>query len=138
MSIVIDANVVVTSAAASELGARVRERLQRWRSAGEDFHAPQLFTYEVASALCSLEANAGQSPRESDDTWRFVDTLDLTLHPPSSGLALVAIAHRIHQRKAYDAAYIDLALRLPAVLWTLDGSLARHAKSAGFPVVLLV
>ena len=35
------------------------------------------------------------------------------------------------------AAYIALAKQLGAVLWTLDGPLARSAQAAGFPVRLL-
>jgi predicted nucleic acid-binding protein len=78
------------------------------------------------------------SDRASDDMWNLVDVLDLTFHPPSSGAALVGIALRLGRRSAYDAAYIDLALRLPAELWTLDGNLARNAASVGFPVKLVV
>jgi predicted nucleic acid-binding protein len=41
------------------------------------------------------------------------------------------------RHSAYDAAYLDLAQRLGAELWTLDGSLARNAAGLGFPVRLV-
>lgn len=138
MSVVIDANVVVASAEPTRRGAAARERLGGWVSDAEDVHAPHLFTYEVASALLNLEASSAITPRTTDTTWRLVGSLELTLHPPSSGDALMAIARRLQQRNAYDAGYIDLALQLGAELWTLDGRLARNARSVGFPVILLV
>ncbi len=70
--------------------------------------------------------------------WRLVEALDLALHPPSDGAELVAIAHRLRRRSAYDAAYIDVALQLGAELWTLDVKLARNAESIGYPVRLMV
>jgi predicted nucleic acid-binding protein len=70
--------------------------------------------------------------------WGAVDALELIVHPPSSGAALVAITRSLRRRSAYDAAYIDLALRLRTELLTFDGKLARNARSIGFPVRLLV
>jgi predicted nucleic acid-binding protein len=37
---------------------------------------------------------------------------------------------------AWDAAYLDLAERLAAELWTLDGPLYRNAVGLGLPVHL--
>jgi predicted nucleic acid-binding protein len=138
VSIVVDANVVVAAGAATPRGAAARQRLARWSADTEDLHVPNLFVYEVASALSGLEAEELMTPGAIGDIWRLVDALDLTFHPPSSGTALMAIARRLHERSAYDAAYIDLALQLTAELWTLDGKLARNAASVGFPVTLLV
>jgi predicted nucleic acid-binding protein len=41
------------------------------------------------------------------------------------------------RQRAYDAAYIALAQSLDADLWTVDGPLARNARSVGLPVQLL-
>ena len=138
MSVVVDANVVVALVTATPQRDAARDRVTRWRAEAEDIHVPHLFIYEVASALCGLEAGGSLSERSSNEVWNLVDALDLTLHPPSSGAALVAIARRLPRRSAYDAAYIDLALVLNARLWTLDGKLARNAEAAGFPVTLVV
>ena len=138
MSIVVDANVAVALITATPQGDAARDRLNRWRTEAEDLHAPQLFIYEVASALCGLEAGGSLSEASSNELWSLIDALDLTLHPPSSGAALVAIARWLQRRSVYDAAYVDLALVLKARLWTLDGKLARNAEAAGFPVTLVV
>jgi predicted nucleic acid-binding protein len=138
LSIVLDASLLVAAATASPQHTAARGRIDRWVGAAEDLHVPHLFMYEVASAVTGLEADGQLSGRARDDVWDLIDVLDLTFHPPSSGAALVAIALRLGRRSAYDAAYIDLALRLPAELWTLDGKLARNAASVGFPVTLAV
>jgi predicted nucleic acid-binding protein len=138
MTVVVDASVLVETATGSSHGEAARYRVHQWISAAEDVHVPQLFTYEVASSLVRLEAEAGLPPRVSDDVWRLVDVLYLTFHPPSGGRALIAIAHRLQRSSVYDAAYIDVALTLGAELWTLDGKLARNAASVGFPVTLVV
>jgi len=139
MTAIIDANLIVVAGTETSMrGVAARDRLEQWHLAGEDLHAPQLFSYEVASGLRSLQVTASLSRRTTERTLGFLRTLDVTLHPPSSAPVLIAIARRLLQTKAYDAAYIDIALRVGAQLWTLDRSLARNARSAGFPVTLLV
>ena len=138
MSIVVDANVVVALVTATPRRAAVSSWLDRWHAEAEDLHVPDLFTYEVASALTGMEVARQVSSADSRRVWTLVDALDLTLHPPSGGAALVAIARRLRRTSAYDAAYIDLALHLPAQLWTLDVALARNAESLGYPVRLMV
>ena len=52
-------------------------------------------------------------------------TFDLT---PDKARA-VEIAVDLKRHSAYDAAYLELAKRLGAVIWTIDGPLARNAGS---------
>ncbi len=138
MTVVVDANVVVATVTATPRQAAAAAWLERWHEQAEDIHVPQLFTYEVASALTGMEAAGQVSPVVSEHLWELVDALELTSHPPSSGAALVAIARRLHRSSAYDAAYVDLAVSLEAELWTLDVKLARNAESLGYPVRLMV
>ncbi len=60
----------------------------------------------------------------------------MTLHRLEEGPDVVAMAQRLERRSAYDAAYLALADRLGADLWTFDGPLARNAGSRGLPVHL--
>jgi hypothetical protein len=61
-----------------------------------------------------------------------------TLHAPlEAGVEVIAIAQRLGRQSAHDAAYIGLAQSLDADLWTLDGPLARNARSIGLPVQFL-
>lgn len=135
--LVIDASVVGALVDPVRVDA-VSGPLERWHAAAEDLHAPDLFTYELASALARMLATGAVEQTDCDDLWHFVDLLRLTLHRPADGAFLVAIARQLNRRSAYDAAYIDLTLRLGCELWTLDGKLARNARSHGLPVVLMV
>lgn len=60
-----------------------------------------------------------------------------TLHALEEGPAVVAMTQRLERKSAYDAAYVVLADRLGAELWTLDGPLARNAGPRGLPVRLI-
>lgn len=55
----------------------------------------------------------------------------------SNAPSVARIALTLERRSAYDAAYLALAQELDAELWTLDGQLARNAKSHGYPVQLI-
>jgi predicted nucleic acid-binding protein len=138
VSIVVDANVVVSLVTTSPRQAAASAWLDRWHAEAEDLHVPQLFTYEVASALAGMEAGKQITTAASGQVWNLVEALQLTLHPPSSGATLVSIARRLRRSSAHDAAYVDLAMQLQAELWTLDVKLARNAESLGYPVRLMV
>jgi predicted nucleic acid-binding protein len=53
------------------------------------------------------------------------------------GIEAMQTARRLGHPSAYDAAYLALAERLGAELWTLDGPLARNARASGFAVKLV-
>jgi len=91
--------------------------------------APDLLVYEVANAL-------RYHPRIGAEQWaRHIGdllSLDLGLDPPTeeSMSAAVDVAFR-HGLSLYDAAYISLAERLDAVLYTADEGLLRAAGALG-------
>ena len=63
-----------------------------------------------------------------------LETLSISIdHAPVSD-AVLALA-RLHRLTIYDAAYLELALRIDAPLATLDKKLAAAARAAG---VLLI
>lgn len=112
-------------------------QMQVWLDTGEELHAPALITYEVANALTRLVA-AGRLPANNlEEVWALVERLPLQLHLLTSVPPVVETAVRLGRQSAYDAAYIVLAQRLNAELWTLDGPLARNAAGMGFPVRLV-
>ncbi len=55
-------------------------------------------------------------------------------HPPRVLTEVLAVA-RLHGLTAYDAAYLDLAMREGVPLATLDDRLAEAARRAGVPLV---
>ncbi len=138
MRAVLDANlVVVLTYPPDPRHGAVLSRVAAWDREGADLHAPALLPYEFASALTRLAAVA---PLDADllaTAWEVLEDLELTLHPLEDGVRVVTLARRLGRQSAYDAAYIALAERLGAELWTLDGKLAANAESVGFPVHLV-
>ena len=81
---------------------------------------------------------AGQLPApEVSAAWGVVTGVPITLHRLDEGPEVVEVTQRLERQSAYDAAYLVLADRLGADLWTLDGPLARNAGSRGLPVRLI-
>ncbi len=98
--------------------------------------APELWPIEVANVLLV----ATRRGRLAEDDWRriFADlgALPIEVDPNTSNQALqiLDLAHR-HGISAYDAAYLELALRMQLPLATLDRKLAAACLSAGVAVV---
>lgn len=135
MTAVLDANVVVVLANPQDpRHSSVLSRVAAWDREGADLHAPALLPYEFASALTRLTAVVPLTTDLMATAWEVLEDLDLTLHPLEDGLRVVTLARRLGRQSAYDAAYIALAERLGAELWTLDGKLAANAGAVGFPV----
>lgn len=137
MSVVIDANALVVLALDRHRAVAVERRLREWRAQDEDLHAPGLMPYEMASALARAVA-AGQLPAtQVPEAWQRISAIPVALHQLQDGPAVVAMTQRLERKSAYDAAYVVLAEQLETVLWTLDGRLARNARSRGLPVKLI-
>lgn len=100
---------------------------------------PALWPLEIANIL-TVQMRRGRLPaadrllalRTIRDFRLSIDTVDPRAEQFESVIAL-ADAHRL---TVYDAAYLELAMRLGAPLATLDGALADAARSEG--VALLV
>jgi predicted nucleic acid-binding protein len=136
--VVADANLLVVMVSGDARQPMASELVEAWITAGEDIYAPELLPYEVASAFTRLVAGGSISSRQARLAWETLELLPIVRHPLSDGLSrVVEIALALKRQSAYDAAYIALAQELGAVLWTLDGPLARNAQAAGFPVRLL-
>jgi predicted nucleic acid-binding protein len=137
LAIVIDANLVVVLASRDPRAGTVERSFAVWLEAGEDLFAPTLFPYEVANGLTRLSVGGLLPVAELDAAWRLAQQLPIQLLPMSSGLNIIQVARRLQRSSVYDAAYVELAQQLGADLWTLDGSLARHATALGLPVRLV-
>lgn len=138
MAVVVDANLLVVMVSGDARGPSASEQIEAWITADEELHAPELLTYELASAFTRLVASRSISSPQVRLAWEALDALPIVRHPLSDDLpAVVDIALKLKRQSAYDAAYIALARQLGAVLWTLDGPLARNAGTAGLPVRLL-
>ncbi len=137
MTVVLDANLLVVLALDDERASLVEAKMREWAAAGETLHPPALMPYEAASALVRAAVAGGLGPGVVAETWATISAVRVTLRPLDKGADVIAIAQRLGRQSAYDPAYVALAQSLDAELWTLDGPLARNARSVGLPVRLL-
>lgn len=105
----------------------VTNLMDRWVAEGTELHAPLLAQYEVASALTRKRARGELSREETDEALAIIDALGVTWDSNPDNASTVEIAVGLQRHSAYDAAYLALAERLGAEVWTLDGPLARNA-----------
>jgi len=128
---VIDASVALAWGLrdeASEYSDRMLERLDKSKG-----WAPDLWPHEVANGLTMAERRSRITPLERA---QFVDDLlklpiEIVAASPRIVLETQAALADRYQLSAYDAAYLDLALRLGLPLATQDKKLAAAAGAAG-------
>ena len=131
MGLVLDASITLAWAfqevepAASE----ARERLRR-----EEAVVPSLWWFEVRNGLVMgerrgllTEQRIGRFLRDLSRTATIVDGIP-------DEVAVLTLARR-RRLTAYDAAYLELALRRGLPLATLDGALASAARAEGVSLV---
>lgn len=99
-------------------------------------HAPLLTQYEVASALTRKRVRDGLSADDATEALAIIDALGVTFDLAPDNARAVEIAVELERHSAYDAAYLALAERLDAEVWTLDGPLFRNA-SGRHPIKLI-
>ncbi len=131
MSFVLDCSVAmawVFPDESSEPTDRLRDSLIDARA-----FVPSLWPVEVGSVLLAAARRGRIGVGEWPVICASLDALPIEIEPVSTsrvwGLAL-ALADR-HDLSVYDAAYLELALRMRLPLATLDRALAAAARAAG-------
>lgn len=128
-SFVLDASVAI--AGLSGEGSPEADRLVA-RAFQETVVVPSIWLLEVANIL-TLKVRRGTLPardrllalRSIRDFWLSIDLVEPRSEQFESLIAL-ADAHRL---TTYDAAYLELAMRIGAPLATLDQALAKAARA---------
>ena len=96
---------------------------------------PSLWSVEVANVTAKVEAKGLVAEAQSQFFVSQLERLDISTDPDTSTHALgetLNLARR-YKLSAYDATYLELALRMGLPLATLDADLAKAAKKAGVP-----
>ena len=129
MAFVADNSVVVAWFVESQSGAQTRALLDR--AGAEDVHVPCIWRAEFAAALLGLSHNRRLAPARIPAILQAVEGLDFVHDAgPASAGVLVDLARR-YALNAYDACYLELALRLKAPLAARDAPLRNAAARAG-------
>ncbi len=133
MPLVIDASVALTWIYRDEASANTDALFDRVVLEGA--LVPALFHLEVANALLQGERRGRITPSYTGERLAVLGRLRLDVDPGSeSAWSNTITLGRIERLTAYDAAYLELALRRGAELATLDAKLADAAKSRGVTV----
>ncbi|MDO9452963.1 MAG: type II toxin-antitoxin system VapC family toxin [Stagnimonas sp.] len=94
--------------------------------------APCMLPTELVNAIITAQRRKRMSADEAQQALAIAGALDFVCEAPSMIRSSTAV-HQIameHQLTAYDASYLELALRRRLPLATLDGDLIKAAKKA--------
>ena|ERR1051326_4585142 len=105
-------------------------------AAGAMAEVPALWPYEVLNVLVTAQRRQRMTQAQALRFWRELQSLSIRIDENSilhRSSDLMSLAGQ-YQLTAYDAAYLELALREGLPLATLDENLKKAAKTAGVPV----
>jgi predicted nucleic acid-binding protein len=136
---VVDANLTVALVLPTSYSAQAQALWERWSAEAADVFAPDLWAYEVTSALRKAISITGMPSLEAEAHLATLMRLGVQMVPPTLELDRLALrwAERLGQTVAYDAHYLALAETLGCHFWTADRRLVGSA-SAEAPWVHLI
>ena len=99
-------------------------------------HVPSLWPLEVANALLVGERRRRITSAETARFLAILGAFPITVDDKTVAHAWADTMHlaRAHNLSSYDAAYLELAIRLGLPLATLDGKLKTAAGAVGVPL----
>lgn len=132
MSVVADASFIVSALVEEEHTGFVVRAFPDL--AGQGLAAPALIIWEVTN-ICAMKQRRGLlTEEEAQDALDLFLSLPIELDAELTSLPDGLTLARRHGLTAYDAAYLELAVRAGGVLATLDKALTRAALSEGLTV----
>lgn len=134
MKFVLDASVALAWCFEDE-GGEYPERLLEALRTGEAV-AASLWTLEVSNGLLAAERRGRIEPQEVTRAARLLMALPIVVDPVERGRALTTTFRlaRARDLSVYDAAYLEVAVRLGLPLATLDAGLRTAAEAEGVEV----
>jgi predicted nucleic acid-binding protein len=117
---------------ATTAGDRVLERL-----ADEAASVPAIWHLEIANVLALSERRGRITPANTSEFIALLETLVIVIdeETPSRALGRVLDLARAERLTAYDAAYLELAMRLAIPLASKDADLCDAAEHLGVGVL---
>jgi predicted nucleic acid-binding protein len=103
-------------------------------------HVPSLWPLEVANALLVGERRKRITPADAARFLAILGAFPITVDDETVSHAWTDTLHlaRAHNLSSYDAAYLELAIRLGLPLAALDGKLKTAAQAVGVPLFKVV
>jgi predicted nucleic acid-binding protein len=128
---VIDASVALAWCFDDEATEATRTLLDRFED--ERAEVPSLWHLELANALAMSERKGRITPARASEFIALIDGLPIMIdeRTPNFALSSVLELSRRQQLSAYDASYLELAMRRGVPLATKDNDLARAANHMG-------
>ncbi len=135
MTLVLDNSVALAWCFADERSPASLDLLDRVAQSGA--HAPQLWPVEALNGLLSAERRRRITIAERHALMTFLQDLPITIDAGTADRAWRETAHLAasYNLTAYDATYLELALRLGLPLATNDAALISAAQQAGVKLV---
>ena len=99
-------------------------------------YVPSLWSLEVANVLLVGERRKRTTPADTSRFLAILGTFPITVDEETARQAWADTLHlaRAHNLSAYDAAYLELAIRRGLPLATLDAKLKAAANAVGVPL----
>lgn len=129
---VVDASILASFALADERQPRALSAVERLRS--ETALAPCLLFFEIRNVLLVSERRHRLALKETEELLQVIARLPIAIDFGCDERRLMPLARK-HRLTAYDAAYLELALREGAALATLDAELERAARAEGVAII---
>ena len=131
MSVVVDASVALDWVFRSERSARANRVLEQALEQG--IVVPSIWPAEVANGLLAGQRRGRLKPTDVPAALALFEELPVGIRAPAGAAAIRVLvdAGAASGLSAYDAAYLELALRESAPLATHDEPLRKAAELAG-------
>jgi predicted nucleic acid-binding protein len=133
--LVLDASVALSWCFKNEATATADRVLERLVT--EAASVPAIWHLEIANVLALSERRGRITPANSSEFIALLETLDVVIdeETPSRALGLVFDLARAERLTGYDAAYLELAMRLGIPLASKDADLCDAAERLGVNVL---
>lgn len=132
MAFVLDASVTASWCLRDESARAADAALDRLLE--DEAVAPALWWFEVRNILVVSERRGRIEPTDTDLFLSDLARLPIRIDSGLNDRQVVALARK-HGLTAYDAEYLELAIRLDAPIATLDRALTRTARLEGLGLV---
>ncbi len=136
-SFVLDNTVTMAWCFAEEATPLSESILDRLSNLIDVAHVPALWLYEVVN-VTELAARKGRiSQSKAKEFLSNIASLPIGIESPTRSQVFnsVQALAALHQLTAYDAAYLELAIRYKLPIATFDQALAKAAQAAGVSLV---